>query len=83
MFRGRLGVPLPGLPDRLIGQRDIPTVLTLVDKARDLAPGPSSFWYADLAGTRAKTLTLLGRRRMCRGPPAADFSNAVATSFAG
>ncbi|MEU6038127.1 hypothetical protein ABZ801_22210 [Actinomadura sp. NPDC047616] len=45
----------------LYGQRDIPTVLTLVDKARDLAPGPSSFWYADLAGTRAKALTLLGR----------------------
>ncbi|GAA4073003.1 hypothetical protein [Actinomadura miaoliensis] len=45
----------------LYGQRDIATVLTLVDKARELTPGPSSFWHADLAGTRAKALTLLGR----------------------
>ncbi|GAA4141407.1 helix-turn-helix transcriptional regulator [Actinomadura keratinilytica] len=45
----------------LYGQRDISTVLALVDKARALASGPSSYWYADLAGTRAKALTLLGR----------------------
>jgi len=45
----------------LYGQRDISTVLALVDKARDLGPDTSSFWYADLAGTRAKALMLLGR----------------------
>jgi len=45
----------------LYGQRGIPTVLALVDKARALTAGPSSYWYADLAGTRAKALTLLGR----------------------
>ncbi|GAA4072997.1 helix-turn-helix transcriptional regulator [Actinomadura miaoliensis] len=45
----------------LYGQRDVSTVLALVDKARELRRDKSSFWYADLAGTRAKALTLLGR----------------------
>jgi hypothetical protein len=45
----------------LYGQRSISTVLTLIDQARQLGPGKSSYWYADLAGTRAKALTLLGR----------------------
>jgi hypothetical protein len=44
----------------LYGQRDISTVLALVDKARALTTN-EFFWYADLAGTRAKALTLLGR----------------------
>ncbi|MEU6038126.1 hypothetical protein ABZ801_22205 [Actinomadura sp. NPDC047616] len=45
----------------LYGQHGIPTVLRLLDDAQELGPDKSSFWYADLAGTRAKALTLLGR----------------------
>lgn len=45
----------------LYGQRDLTTVLSLTDNARQIAGDTPSFWFADLAGTRAKALTLLGR----------------------
>ena len=44
----------------LYGQRDPATILRLLDDADQIAGG-SSFWRADLASTRAKALTLLGR----------------------
>ncbi|MFP3962442.1 hypothetical protein SMC26_08950 [Actinomadura fulvescens] len=45
----------------LYGQREVGTVLTLVQSAERAAGDAPSFWKADLAGTRAKALTLLGR----------------------
>jgi hypothetical protein len=45
----------------LYGQRDLATVLRLTESAQQLAGDAPSFWNADLAGTRAKALSLLGR----------------------
>ncbi|MFI0354576.1 hypothetical protein [Actinomadura sp. 9N407] len=45
----------------LYGQRDLETVLRLIEAAQRLAGDSPSFWNADLAGTRAKALSLLGR----------------------
>ncbi|WP_344592753.1 hypothetical protein [Actinomadura vinacea] len=43
------------------GQRDLATVLRLIEAAERIAGDSLSFWVADLAGTRAKALSLLGR----------------------
>jgi hypothetical protein len=45
----------------LYGQRDLETVLRLIEAAQRLAGNSPSYWNADLAGTRAKALSLLGR----------------------
>ncbi|MEW2356268.1 hypothetical protein [Spirillospora sp. NPDC029432] len=45
----------------LYGQRDLRTVFRLVNAAERLAGDRPSFWKADLSGTRAKALSLLGR----------------------
>nr|WP_131737877.1 helix-turn-helix transcriptional regulator [Actinomadura roseirufa] len=45
----------------LYGQRDLHTVLALLQDADRIAGASPSFWKADLAGTRAKALSLLGR----------------------
>ncbi|MUN40296.1 hypothetical protein [Actinomadura litoris] len=45
----------------LYGQRDVGTVLALVRQAEQIAGTAPSFWRADLAGTRAKALSLLGQ----------------------
>ena len=45
----------------LYGQRDLATILALIDDAERIAGGRPSYWKADLAGTRAKALALLGR----------------------
>lgn len=50
----------------LYGQRDLHTVLHLVDTAEQIAGDAPSFWKADLAGTRAKALSLLGRHDEAR-----------------
>ncbi|WP_131737079.1 hypothetical protein [Actinomadura roseirufa] len=45
----------------LYGQRDLTTVLQLIEAAEHLAGDTPSFWHADLAGSRAKAMSLLGR----------------------
>lgn len=45
----------------LYGQRDLHTVLRLIEEARAIAADGPTFWPADLAGTEAKALSLLGR----------------------
>lgn len=45
----------------LYGQRDLGTVLRMIEAAEQIAGDRPSFWKADLAGTRAKALSLLGR----------------------
>ncbi|TDD75066.1 helix-turn-helix domain-containing protein [Actinomadura rubrisoli] len=50
----------------LYGQRDVATVLQLVDNAERLIDDTRSFWRADLAGTRAKAMSLLGRHDEAR-----------------
>ncbi|MFG2003935.1 hypothetical protein ACGFNU_32740 [Spirillospora sp. NPDC048911] len=45
----------------LYGQRDLGTVLRLIENAQHLGGDSPSFWNADLAGIKAKTLSLLGR----------------------
>ncbi|WP_067452539.1 hypothetical protein [Actinomadura macra] len=50
----------------LYGQRDLQTVLQLIEAAERIAGDAPSFWLADLAGTRAKALARLGRRDEAR-----------------
>jgi transcriptional regulator with XRE-family HTH domain len=45
----------------LYGQRDLQTVLRLLDQARSIAGDSQSVFLADQRGTRAKALALLGR----------------------
>ncbi|WP_242901811.1 helix-turn-helix domain-containing protein [Actinomadura terrae] len=45
----------------LYGQRDPGTVLKLIRQAERIAGDAPSFWRADLAGARAKALSLLGQ----------------------
>ncbi|WP_433231932.1 helix-turn-helix domain-containing protein [Actinomadura formosensis] len=45
----------------LYGQRDLATVLRLIEKAQEIAGDRPSFWLADLAGSKAKALTMVGR----------------------
>lgn len=45
----------------LYGQRDVGTVLRLIEQAKRMAGDRPSFWLADLAGTKAKALSVLGR----------------------
>ncbi|MFC4051893.1 hypothetical protein ACFOY4_19575 [Actinomadura syzygii] len=58
----------------LYGQRDAGTVLALTHTAQRIAGDGPSFWKADLAGTRAKALTMLGQH---------DEANRALTSFVG
>jgi hypothetical protein len=50
----------------LYGQRHPSTVLHLVEVTRGMAGSAPSFWLADLAGTEAKALSLLGRPEEAR-----------------
>ena len=45
----------------LYGQRHPSTVLRLMDEIHRIGAGSSSMWAADIKGTRAKALSLLGR----------------------
>lgn len=45
----------------LYGQRDLGTVLRLIEEAENIGGRSPSFWKADLAGSKAKALSLLGR----------------------
>jgi hypothetical protein len=60
----------------LYGQRDPATVLRLLDDAERIAGGTQSVWRADLKGTRAKALSLLGRHEDARAAVSA-FAAAV------
>lgn len=67
------------------GQRDLQTVLHLIDTADRLAGDAPSFWKADLADTRAKALSLLGRHDDARrsrtiSPGTADPTDARPSS---
>ncbi|MFD0685492.1 helix-turn-helix domain-containing protein [Actinomadura fibrosa] len=50
----------------VFGQRPLPTVLRLVEKARRLAGDGHPFWTANLAGVEANALSLLGRHDEAR-----------------